>query len=186
MGRCSRVARFVAQRQPPSRWPRCGCRGRRALGLHEAAAPPPPSTIPPPPPPSLTCRQHLARCLLPTTSPTRLTSSASSVWYTPCAPSPRISRPHLEKHHELGVDRQMARLRDRRRQRLRCLGEKLLGGMLLSVLGGSVSFGTTFTTSRARLFHWKVTSTSTRPSRRGTTGYMGAVPASGPSYMEHW
>ena len=42
--------------------------------------------------------------------------------------------------------------------RLRCLAEKLLAGEpRISVLGGSVSFGTTFTTSRSRaLFHWKV------------------------------
>ena len=43
--------------------------------------------------------------------------------------------------------------------RLRCLGEKLLAGLPthLSVLGGSVSFGTTFTTSKSKaLFHWKI------------------------------
>ena len=73
--------------------------------------------------------------------------------------------------------------------RLRCLGEKLLKGLPthLSVLGGSVSFGTTFTTSKSRaLFHWKVYQylNSSFP-RAAHEHYMGAVPASGPSYMEH-
>ena len=43
--------------------------------------------------------------------------------------------------------------------RLRCLAEKMAAGRTihLSVVGGSVSFGTTFTTSKSRtLFHWKV------------------------------
>ena len=43
--------------------------------------------------------------------------------------------------------------------RLRCLAEKLRAGrpIHLSVLGGSVSFGTTFTTSKSKaLYHWKV------------------------------
>ena len=43
--------------------------------------------------------------------------------------------------------------------RLQCLASKLLAGrgvVKLSVVGGSVSFGTTFTTSRSKsLFHWK-------------------------------
>lgn len=42
---------------------------------------------------------------------------------------------------------------------LRCLASKLLSGgaVKLSVVGGSVSFGTTFTTSKSKaLFHWKV------------------------------
>ena len=73
--------------------------------------------------------------------------------------------------------------------RLRCLGEKLLAGLPahVSVLGGSVSFGTTFTTSRSKaLFHWKVyqylnDSFAGAPHEH----FMGAVPASGPSYMEH-
>ena len=80
--------------------------------------------------------------------------------------------------------------------RLRCLAEKLLAGepTHLSVLGGSVSFGTTFTTSRSRaLFHWKVYQylNASFPRPRGGAAaaphahFMGAVPASGPSYMEH-
>ena len=43
--------------------------------------------------------------------------------------------------------------------RLQCLASKLLSGQAvkLSVVGGSVSFGTTFTTSKSKsLFHWKV------------------------------
>jgi hypothetical protein len=77
--------------------------------------------------------------------------------------------------------------------RLRCLAEKLLAGQpsRLSVLGGSVSFGTTFTTSRSRaLFHWKTyqylnASFPTAPGAAPHEHFMGAVPASGPSYMEH-
>uniref|UniRef100_A0A7S0IPL4 SGNH hydrolase-type esterase domain-containing protein n=1 Tax=Calcidiscus leptoporus TaxID=127549 RepID=A0A7S0IPL4_9EUKA len=73
--------------------------------------------------------------------------------------------------------------------RMECLATKLLSGapVRLAVIGGSVSFGTTFTTSRSRaLFHWKVYQwlNATFP---GVTHehYSGAVPASGPSYMEH-
>ena len=64
----------------------------------------------------------------------------------------------------------------------------LAGGKVhLSVIGGSVSFGTTFTTSKSRaLYHWKVYQylNSSFPDARHEH-YMGAVPASGPSYMEH-
>ena len=74
-------------------------------------------------------------------------------------------------------------------QRLRCLAEKLLAGKAvhLSVVGGSISFGTTFTTSRSRaLFHWKVYQyLNASFSGAAHEHYMGAVPASGPSYMEH-
>jgi len=57
----------------------------------------------------------------------------------------------------------------------------------LSVVGGSVSFGTTFTTSRSKsLFHWKIYQwlNATFPDVLHEH-YCGAVPASGPSYMEH-
>ena len=74
-------------------------------------------------------------------------------------------------------------------QRLRCLAEKLLAGHLtrLSVLGGSVSFGTTFTTGRSRaLYHWKVYQyLNASFPLAAHEHFQGAVPASGPSYMEH-
>ena len=73
--------------------------------------------------------------------------------------------------------------------RLQCLAEKLLGGgaARLNVVGGSVSFGTTFTTSKSHaLFHWKVYQWLNASFPRAPhEHYCGAVPASGPSYMEH-
>jgi len=73
--------------------------------------------------------------------------------------------------------------------RLSCLAEKLAAGhtIHLSVIGGSVSFGTTFTTSKSRsLFHWKVYQYLNASFPQGAhEHFMGAVPASGPSYMEH-
>lgn len=73
--------------------------------------------------------------------------------------------------------------------RLQCLASKLLSNrpVKVNILGGSVSFGTTFTTSRSRsLFHWKVyqwlNATFPGPMHEH---FSGAVPASGPSYMEH-
>lgn len=73
--------------------------------------------------------------------------------------------------------------------RLSCLAEKLAAGhtIHLSVIGGSVSFGTTFTTSKSRsLFHWKVYQYINASFPQGAhEHFMGAVPASGPSYMEH-
>ena len=73
--------------------------------------------------------------------------------------------------------------------RLGCLAEKLLEGrgVRLGILGGSVAFGTTFTTSRSRaLFHWKVYQwlNASFPGA-GHEHYSGSVPASGPAYMEH-
>jgi len=73
--------------------------------------------------------------------------------------------------------------------RLQCFASKVLAGrpVRLSVVGGSVSFGTTFTTSRSKaLFHWKVYQwiNATFPGRLHEH-YCGAVAASGPSYMEH-
>ena len=74
-------------------------------------------------------------------------------------------------------------------QRLRCLADKLLAGRLsrLSVLGGSVSFGTTFTTGKSRaLYHWKMYQyLNASFPRAAHEHFQGAVPASGPSYMEH-
>ena len=117
------------------------------------------------------------------------------LWWHP--PHPKSAPPRF---HKLEVhDARWAFLDDRQvarglstvgdPQRLRCLGEKLLDGLAthLSVLGGSVSFGTTFTTSRSKaLFHWKVYQ-YVNASFPGVPHehFMGAVPASGPSYMEH-
>ena len=117
------------------------------------------------------------------------------LWYmAPHGPNANERQRKLEVHDPRWTfldDRQMARglstVGDP--QRLHCLSEKLLAKVPvhLSVLGGSVSFGTTFTTSRSRaLFHWKVyqyinASFAGPPHEH----YMGAVPASGPSYMEH-
>jgi len=78
--------------------------------------------------------------------------------------------------------------------RLECLAEKLLDGhgVKLGIIGGSVSFGTTFTTSKSHaLYHWKLyqwLNASFPPADRRVSDhehYCGAVPASGPSYMEH-
>lgn len=74
-------------------------------------------------------------------------------------------------------------------QRLRCFAQKLLAGssVRLSVVGGSVSFGTTFTTSKSKsLFHWKVYQwlSAVFPAA-SHEHFLGAVAASGPSYMEH-
>eukprot|EP00962_Isochrysis_galbana_P027509 scaffold8635_cov93-Isochrysis_galbana.AAC.1 len=78
--------------------------------------------------------------------------------------------------------------------RLECLAEKLLDGrgIKLGVIGGSVSFGTTFTTSKSHaLFHWKLYQWINATFPLADTlapaheHYCGAVPASGPSYMEH-
>tara|TARA_B100000524_G_scaffold156632_1_gene79377 strand:+ start:1708 stop:3513 length:1806 start_codon:yes stop_codon:yes gene_type:complete len=73
--------------------------------------------------------------------------------------------------------------------RLDCLASKLLTGraVSLNVLGGSVSFGTTFSTSKSKaLFHWKVYQwlNSTFPGATHAH-FCGAVPATGPTYMEH-
>ena len=118
-------------------------------------------------------------------------------WHPPCGTMgvpPCNSRSYKEVHdsrwaflNDRHVSRGLASLGDP--LRLRCLGQKLLAGQPthLSVLGGSVSFGTTFTTSKSRaLFHWKVYQylNSSFPNARHEH-YMGAVPASGPSYMEH-
>mgnify|MGYP003684591231 CR=1 FL=1 len=78
--------------------------------------------------------------------------------------------------------------------RLECLAAKLLDGrgIKLSILGGSVSFGTTFTTSKSHaLYHWKLyqwinaSFPLANPETTMHEHYCGAVPASGPSYMEH-
>lgn len=73
--------------------------------------------------------------------------------------------------------------------RMQCFAARLLAGETtrLGVVGGSVSFGTTFTTSRSKaLYHWKfyqwINETFGGPRHEH---YCGAVAASGPSYMEH-
>ena len=73
--------------------------------------------------------------------------------------------------------------------RMQCLAARLLAGEAtkLSTVGGSVSFGTTFTTSRSKsLFHWKMYQwINATFSGARHEHYCGAVAASGPSYMEH-
>jgi len=73
--------------------------------------------------------------------------------------------------------------------RMQCMAARLLAGEAtkLSTVGGSVSFGTTFTTSRSKsLFHWKMYQWINETfSGAKHEHYCGAVAASGPSYMEH-
>ena len=177
----------------------------RPTPLHPDGAQPPMDSSPPPasmPPPSPPPSPSLSPTLTPSTADAKSYSADEQrlkrVWHHPPCGSPGAlpcnSRSYLEKHDPSWpflTDRHMARglatVGDP--QRLRCLGEKLLAGQPthLSVLGGSVSFGTTFTTSKSRaLFHWKVYQylNASFPHAQHEH-FMGAVPASGPSYMEH-
>jgi len=151
------------------------------------------------PPPSPAAAAPAAAVALPIASSAVVSASAEPVysasehrlkriWWHP--PHPSYKEQHDPKWTFLN-ERQLARglVNPGDPQRLRCFAEKLLAGRVsrLSVLGGSVSFGTTFTTGRSRtLYHWKVYQyLNASFPQAAHEHFQGAVPASGPSYMEH-
>ena len=174
---------FSRAARPASSW--CQPRPAALEGAANSALPMSVASSPPPPPPSPTAAE-----LLPPAADDSLSTGEARlkrIWRHP--PHPSWKEAHDARWAFLD-DRQLSRgVSPGDPQRLRCFAEKALSGRVthLSVLGGSVSFGTTFTTGKSRtLYHWKVYQ-YLNASFAGAAHehYQGAVPASGPSYMEH-
>ncbi len=173
-------------RQPPLLPADAGPAKRQLVSSSLTSSPPPSSSSPPPPP--------LSPLRAPFWEASVSEASLKRMWRMPPGGRPGSRAAMVEIHNESWSflnERQLTRgvssVGDP--LRMQCMAARLLAGDVtkLSTVGGSVSFGTTFTTSRSKsLFHWKVyqwvNATFGGPRHEH---YCGAVAASGPSYMEH-
>ena len=173
--------------------------GKRELAAARLVSPP---FVPPPPPPSassgsLVRAPHPSWLALSQPAPYIQDSVAEKklklIWRLRDERKAGSRAALVEIHNDSWSflnDRQLAKGTDEGDPlRMQCFAARLLAGETtrLSTVGGSVSFGTTFTTSRSKaLYHWKVyqwiNETFGGPRHEH---YCGAVAASGPSYMEH-